>query len=165
MSEPTTPCPGPGWVWTTEATPPRWIPPRFDSPHFEEAAIKAGILKPTTPSDAAITNLQQTSNSLVHAPIDAPTPETDSQTAVIRWDDQRSAYLVNKPAWDGGEVVAADHARRLERERDEARAELAKLKAENLRLIKLYNEPHGSSDGWSGTTDDGYGNGFNGHGY
>jgi hypothetical protein len=32
--------PGPGWTWSNEATPPRWIPPKHGTEHFEAEAKK-----------------------------------------------------------------------------------------------------------------------------
>jgi len=69
---------------------------------------------------------------------DTPTPETEAKAFMSwRWDTSKCDY---GPA---GEVVPADFARRLERERDESRAEVARLKKDSERLDWLLSQMDG----------------------
>jgi hypothetical protein len=58
------------------------------------------------------------------------TPRTDAQTVTIRYDYDRNAYFVNKPNYDGGEVITADAARTLEHELAAALARVRELEGD-----------------------------------
>lgn len=72
---------------------------------------------------------------------DTPTPETDAEAM-----DGIDGYGDTLKSWDykkakHGEVVPAEFARRLERERDKAREELAILKAECAKISEEFGLP------------------------
>lgn len=77
---------------------------------------------------------------------ETPTPETDSQvfTATPESEDLEETM----------DVVTADFAKKLERQRDAARAELAYMKLQRDRLLEitwldLPGEPHESTQRWA----------------
>jgi hypothetical protein len=57
---PASPSPGPGWTWSNEATPPRWLPPVVDSPHFEAEAAKELAKATPTPDKQTVRELPPT---------------------------------------------------------------------------------------------------------